>query len=238
MRAAHVVFEEAPQGAPTYTRCSALDIVRRKAALHGVARIESAHQVVEPGTTISGVADDQIERRPDEAALHVVVGLVVAVYSRCVDRSGARHLRRDQRVAGISVIRPELLCQEIRARLSSLRESGATRERLRVVHRDALAQPQAGRVLRIAITERATSIRVQSNEVPRVKELVRQLDEIRAWILREITARHSNGDGVRVLERSIGAVLEEKSVVRVRRLSENSDRLGDDSLYRVDKLSG
>src|SRR6202035_4484889 len=114
----------------------------------------------------------------------------------------------NERVAGTAVVRLELFGQKIRARPPALRESGAPRERLRVIHRDALAQPQAGRVLRIAVAQGATPIWVQSHEVPRVKELVRQLDEIRARVLREIAARHSDRDGVRVLERAVGAVLE------------------------------
>ena len=111
-------------------------------------------------------------------------------------------------------------------------------ERVGVVHRDAFAQPQPGRVLGIKIAQGATPLGVQAHEVPGVKKLVRQLGQVSARVLREVTARHSDGDRGHVLERAPGPVLEEESVVRVGRLAENRRSLPRNFRDRIDELDG
>ena len=88
-------------------------------------------------------------------------------------------------------------------------------ERVGVVHRDAFAQPQPGRVLGIKIAQGATPLGVQAHEVP-----------------------GSDGDRGHVLERAPGPVLEEESVVRVGRLAENRRSLPRNFRDRIDELDG
>src|SRR6267378_3892827 len=89
---------------------------------------------------------------------------------------------------------------------------------------DAFTEPQARRAARRAIVERVVTGRMNGDEIPGVKELMRNLREGRVWIAGQALAGHADRHGTAMLEGVVGAVLNQKVVLASRCTSEDLQR--------------
>src|SRR6267378_6120652 len=78
---------------------------------------------------------------------------------------------------------------------------------------DAFTEPQARRAARRAIVERVVTGRMNGDEIPGVKELMRNLREGCVRIAGQAFAGHADRHGTAMLEGVVGAVLNQKVVL-------------------------